>query len=180
MSSDHDELLEPIGPDQLAALPIDEVRRLRAAGTDVETGLSYLRRMVQGAIDIITREHAHRSGAAPTSGDEGLLDELPGILGDHGRPAGVGRLPQTLEPTTFDMELAAEYESLIGDGHLARVGELDDAELDALLAQLGDLESRVSAKRRGYLDRIDALQSELTRRYQTGEATVDSLLRDAT
>jgi hypothetical protein len=42
---------------------------------------------------------------------------------------------------------------------------------------LSDLEHAVSARRRSLHERIDALQSELTRRYKTGEATVDSLLQ---
>ena len=34
----------------------------------------------------------------------------------------------------------------------------------------------MSERRHAYFDRIDALQAELTRRYRTGEATVDGLL----
>jgi hypothetical protein len=81
-----------------------------------------------------------------------------------------------LEPTEVDPELSARYDALVADGALARAAELDRAHLDDLAGQLTALEADVSAKRRRYLDRIDALQSELTRRYQTGEASVDSLL----
>src|SRR5438045_1013929 len=54
---------------------------------------------------------------------------------------------------------------------------------------LGDLEQRsmsdvrspfareVSSTRRQLFDRIDALQGEITRRYRTGEASVESLLQ---
>jgi len=180
VSADHEQLLEPIAADALLELPIEEVRARRAAATDVETGLSYLRRMVQGAIDIVTRETGHRSGETAVSRGDDLLDELPDILGDSGRPAGVGRLSQTLEPTQLDAELEAEYEALVGDGRLARAGQIDDVELDGLRSALVELEVRVSTKRRAYLDQIDVLQAELTRRYQSGEATVDTLLRDAT
>lgn len=180
MSADHEQLLEPISAEALAALAIEDVRARRAAATEIETGLSYLRRMVQGAIDIVTREAGHRSGETAVSRGDDLLDELPDILGDSGRPAGVGRLSQTLEPTALDAELEAEYEALVGNGRLARAGQIEDGELDGLRAQLVDLEARVSTKRRLYLDQIDILQAELTRRYQSGEASVDTLLRDAT
>jgi phosphoenolpyruvate carboxylase len=70
----------------------------------------------------------------------------------------------------------AEYERLAGDGRLAQAADLDSDALSALLGDLRDLEQRVSTKRKAYHDRIDALQAELTRRYQTGEASVDTLL----
>ena len=44
---------------------------------------------------------------------------------------------------------------------------------DALAA----LEVKVSGYRHDLFERIDALQAEITRRYKTGEATVDSLLQ---
>jgi len=41
---------------------------------------------------------------------------------------------------------------------------------------LAGFERTVSALRRTLFDRIDAIEAELTRRYRTGEASVDSLL----
>ena len=43
--------------------------------------------------------------------------------------------------------------------------------------QLAAFEQRVSGHRRDLFERIDALQAEITRRYKTGEASVDSLLQ---
>ena len=43
--------------------------------------------------------------------------------------------------------------------------------------QLDAFEHEVSGHRRDLFERIDALQAEITRRYKTGEATVDSLLQ---
>ena len=40
-----------------------------------------------------------------------------------------------------------------------------------------DLERQVSERRQALFTRIDALQAELTRRYKTGEASVESLLK---
>ena len=42
--------------------------------------------------------------------------------------------------------------------------------------QLQAYERRVSDLRRALFDRIDAIENELTRRYRTGEASVDTLL----
>ena len=63
--------------------------------------------------------------------------------------------------------------------NLARLMEASDADLEHLVEGISAYEHEVSARRRQLHERIDALQAELTRRYRTGEATVDALLRDA-
>jgi hypothetical protein len=155
--------------------PIEEVRAMRAECVEVETGLSYLRRMVQGPLDIVNRELVRREvgGHADRAA---LIDELPGILADGPRPAGVGRLSQQLEPTAVDAELAARLDDILAGGVIGEVTELDDPRLLDLRSQLEAFEQVVSERRHAYFDRIDALQAELTRRYATGEASVDGLL----
>ena len=149
---------------------------MRTECVEVETGLSYLRRMVQGPLDIVNRELVRREVGG--LGDRAtLIEELPGILADGPRPAGVGRLSQSLEPTLVDPELSAELDHLLAGGVVADVVSLDDEAVVQLQVRLEQFEQRVSDRRRAYFDLIDALQAELTRRYRTGEATVDSLLR---
>jgi hypothetical protein len=174
--TDADHLLEPDALDDLTAVPIEELRRLRAEHAAVETGLSYLRRMVQGPLDIVRREQARRAGGERETGLSELVEELPGILADGPRGAGLGRLPQTLEPTEIDPALQAELDALVGDGRVAAVTTMDDEELAALARALAEFEARVSARRRAFHERLDALQAELARRYRTGEASVESLL----
>lgn len=179
MSWDHDHLLDPADLVDLENRPIADIRSRRAACIEVETGLSYLRRLIQGSLDIVGQaiEQRGAGGQAIDVGD--LVSQLPSILGDALRPASPGRLVEALEPTRFDAELGAEYEQLVGDGRVAQAADLGDDELALLLDQLRELERRVSSLRHDYHLRIDALQGELTRRYRTGEASVDTLLRDA-
>lgn len=179
MPTDHDRLLDPRLLDDLAGRPLDEVRALRGACVEAETGLSYLRRLVQGALDIVQRELARRAGGGEPVSVGNLVDELPEILGDGPRGAGVGRLPRTLAPTELDDALAAEYEALVAGARLAEIADLQAPALAELLDQLGDLEHRISTLRNAYFARIDALAAEMTRRYRTGEASVDAVLRDA-
>jgi hypothetical protein len=170
-----DRLLSPDLLDGLATRPIDEVRTLRAECVEVETGLSYLRRMVQGPLDIVHREQTRRSSG--TEGDLAtLVEELPDLLAEHTRSSGVGRLPQTLEPTSVDPQLETELNGLVGGGRVATVVDMSDADLDELATGLTAFERKVSEQRHAYFERIDALQAELTRRYRTGEASVESLL----
>jgi len=175
MSSEHDALLDPSGLTDLEDRPIDEIRARRAACIEVETGLSYLRRLIQGSLDIIERELVRRAGGGDPQSVGDLVDQLPDILGEIPRPPGVGRLTQILEPTEFDDELIRAYEDLVGDGRLARAADLGGVELVALMDQLREIEVKVSARRHDFHQCIDALQSEMTRRYRTGEVTVDSL-----
>jgi hypothetical protein len=131
--------------------------------------------MVQGPLDIVHREQARRS-----SGTEGDLathvDELPDLLAEHPRNAGIGRLSQPIEPTALDPELEAELDTLVGGGRVATVTDMTDADLEELATGLTAFERKVSEQRHAFFERIDALQAELTRRYRTGEASVESLL----
>lgn len=175
--TDHERLLADDYLEEIEARPIDQVRAMRAECVAVETGLSYFRRMVQGRLDIVESEQARRAdGEAPADLPE-LIGQLPEILAEHRRPDGIGRLPQSLTPSDPDPVLVAELEELAGPGMLSALNDLTDADLTTLHDGLGELERRVSEQRRQLFDRIDALQAELTRRYQSGEATVETLLQ---
>jgi hypothetical protein len=175
MSAADDRLLSANYLIQLESRPIDEVRSMREECSEVETGLSYLRRMGQGPLDIVNRELVRREvgGHADRST---LIEELPGILADGPRPPGVGRLSRRLEPTNVDPQLSAELDEILGRGVVGDVTLLTDQDLLEVRDHLEAFERRVSERRQAYFDRIDALQAELTRRYRTGEASVDSLL----
>ncbi|HEY5154452.1 MAG TPA: hypothetical protein VIJ47_06945 [Acidimicrobiales bacterium] len=175
MTADADRMLSSDYLVDLEGRPIENIREMRDECVEVETGLSYLRRMVQGPLDIVNRELVRREVGG--LGDRAtLIEELPGILADGPRPAGVGRLSQSLEPTVVDAELTGELDSLLAGGVVSDVTNLGDRELVELQGRLEQFEERVSDRRRAYFDLIDALQAELTRRYRTGEASVDSLL----
>lgn len=165
---------------ELRSRPIDEIRAMRAECQAIEVALSYMRRLVQGRIDIVA---AHLQGRASGEGGGDLADlveHLPEILGgrEAGRPRGVGRLPALMAPSEADEQvLRAELDAVAGEEFLARLPEIPDDEVRAVLDRLSELERTVSARRRALHERIDALQAELTRRYKSGEASVESLLR---
>jgi hypothetical protein len=176
MPADDDPMLSPDYLHDLQARSMDDVHAMRDECVAVETGLSYLRRMVQGPLDIVSRELVRREVGGGAADRATLIDELPGILADGPRTPGNGRLLQTLEPTEIDPELSAELDAIVGGGIVGDVTSIDDAALLDLQDRLAAFEQRVSERRRAYFERIDALQAELTRRYRTGEASVDNLL----
>lgn len=176
--SDLQRLLDPDYLGVLAERPVDEIRSMRVECVEVETALSFLRRMVQGRLDIVSSEQQRRRDGGDPAGLPELIGQLPEIFSEQRRPGGSGRLPQSLDPPDVDEELATRLDDLAGPGVLADLVDFTDAELDQLARQLHDLEAEVSSHRRHMFDQIDALQAELTDRYRTGEASIDTLLTD--
>lgn len=170
--------LAGIDPERVAELPIAELREGRDHAVETETGLSYLRRLVQGPLDLVRRELERRA-----SGEHAdiatLVEDLPSVLAETSAHSAGGRLPRTLEPGEIDPELAAELDGLIRGGtRIAELPDAGDAELVDLAKDLDVLERKVSRKRRALHRTIDLLNGELARRYSTGEVTVESALAD--
>ena len=162
--------------DDLTALSMDELRAKRAESQAVEVGLSYLRRLAQGRLDIVAAEQRRRAeGGAPVDHDH-LVESLSGILADHLTAPGNGRLPQLFGPDLAEVDTAA-LDAIAGPNRIGTLPDLTDAEVGEVLEQLAAFEADVSAKRRALFEQIDALQAEITRRYKSGEASVESLLQ---
>lgn len=176
-----DELLSPAIASNLESVDLDEVRSRRSRCQDAETSLSFLRRLIQGRLDIVMSEVGGRAGG--TRGDlASLVEQLPQIFAEHDRPEGLGR-PDTLDgPNDFGSELVAGLttmlNSILNADQVGALRDIDDAELRRIADELSDLERAVSTQRGVLHERIDSLQAEIVRRYKTGEATVDGLLPD--
>jgi hypothetical protein len=177
MTAALDDLLDPGYLGDLPARSIDDVRRMRAECQVVETGLSMLRRLVQGRLDIVGVELTRRADGGDPADLPDLIARLPEVLSDRTHAPGVGRLPQIMAPGDLPAELEAELEAIGGPGTVSDLPALGDDALRALADQLMAFEQKVSGHRASLFERIDALQAEITRRYKTGEATVDSLLQ---
>jgi len=160
----------------VTALSMDELRAKRTECQTLEVGLSYRRRLAQGRLDIVAAEQRRRAEGAPAPSEDDLVRNLAVTLADRARPAGNGRLPQLMAPDVEDFD-TDELDAIARPGVLARITEAGDDELAELIEKLSTYESEVSSHRHALHERIDALQAEITRRYRTGEASVESLLR---
>lgn len=171
-------LIEAFGPDYVAGLgtlPLAELRAKRDSCAELETELSYLRRLVQARIDLIIAESERRRVGGSESESQ-LVERLPRILGDHER-GDLGRLPAFFAPAEeVQLSLAERVETILPSERLGRLQDMAPTELDSLLDELTVLERDVSSERRALHDVQDRLQEELVRRYRSGEATVDALL----
>jgi hypothetical protein len=172
-------LEELLAPDYLADLPsrsMEELRAMRLACQEVETGLSLLRRVVQGHLDIVGVEQARRAEGGALGDRADLLARLPEVLADRTQGSGPGRLSALMVPEALDPELEAELEALVGEGAALDPSSIDDAGLQTLGDQLTAFEARLSGHRRGLFGALDAVEAEIARRYRAGDASVDTLL----
>src|ERR1700722_12040721 len=148
--------------------PIERVRATRDTATEAETGLSYLRRIVQGRLDIVLSEQDRRQhGEGPGDLDD-LVGRLPEILGDRVHAPGLGRLPTLIGPGELAPDLTARLEAVLPAARLHSLPDLDEAALTTASAALEDLERSLSVQRRAVFDVLDRLQEELVRRYRSG------------
>ncbi|MBA2807224.1 AmfC protein [Streptomyces sp. KM273126] len=166
----------PVAPDQssrdLALLRLSELRTLRRDAQRDEADLSYVRRLLQGRIDILRAELEGRGGTAAPAG---LVDRLPEILTDA--PA---RHRSSARHVTVGTPQGEEYRALASD-MLAEVELSDlqartDEELGAGLRRLVRYEQQISRRRQQLQRTADDCSAEIARRYRDGEAQVDDLL----
>lgn len=168
-------VLSPGYVEDLATLPMEDVRTRRTICQQLEAGHSLLRRMIQGRLDIVGSELSRRRDGGDAAAED-VLSRLPEILAEH-RPAhSAARPPSSIEPEVVHRELVESLEDIVSSEELVALGEIEADRLNAAAEQLTSLETRISGERRALHERIDVIQAEVMRRYRTGEETVDSLL----
>lgn len=169
-----DRVLDEHFLDGLEQRPITEVRELRAEAEQEEADLSYVRRLLQGRIDIVRAEIARREGGE----SQRVIDHLAEILADDVLPArGQGRFT-TVQPSRVD-EHRRRVEAIAADTGLSDVENRSEEELAASLDLLRGEERSVSDLRRAVQRVADACAREIARRYAAGEARVEDVLPGA-
>lgn len=173
-------ILDPSFVGGIGSVPMAELRSRRAQCSVWEVDLSYLRRLAQGRLDILHAELLRRRdpSTSSTDGQDGsLVDRLSAILGERVSGPGPGRLAAVLSPDLDDPSLTSDLDAIVGPSLLGDLVSVADNVLQSAADELARWESDVSARRKVLHERIDALQGEIVRRYQRGEARVDELLR---
>ncbi len=166
-----DTVLEPEYLADLGEIELDELRARRDTAEDVESQISYYRRLLHGRMDLLNFELRRRSGEEERS----LLDALPEILASGMVLGGEPNLRhiETMPPlpTTTGRRL---IDRIMDDGVLTQLPELSDEEVNEALERLSEVEGELSAQRKQLHGVIDALQNEIVARYrsQQGQAQV--------
>ena len=174
------ELARLFAPDYLDGVDnrsLDEVRSMRAECQEAETVVSYLRRVVQGRLDVVHSFLDHHHTGQSVGDLDAVVEDLSSIIGSGpARPSGNGRLPSQMSPDMEKVDLTREIDDVLDADGIGKLPTMTEDELRALAARLTVIEQRISDQRRTLHERIDALQAEIVSRYKTGEATVDGLL----
>ncbi len=165
IDQDLERLLDPGYLNDLAARDPDALRAMRAEAQRVEAKLSYLRRLVQGRLDIVSAALERRAAGGAADDLSVLVDLLPQILADRERAPGPGRLPTNLVPPDDD-DLTDELDAI---GNMGSLPDLSVEELEEVSERLQTLERKVSTRRRAMFGVIDSLQAELASRYEHGD-----------
>ncbi len=142
----------------LAGLPVADLRRRRDAVRDREAALSYRRRLLQAQMDIVDQLGRSSDQDLSVRIGEALADGPSAQTGST-RAMDVGPHPELdVEPLPVD------------------VAGYDDEQRAELLARLAADEKATSIERRALLDELDALQAELVQRYRVEGVDMAALL----
>lgn len=168
-----DIVLEPEYLEGLSDLELNEVRRRRDTAEDVESQISYYRRLLHGRMDLLDFEQRRRRGDEQRS----ILEALPEILakgmilGSEPNLKHIETMPPL--PSVTGRRL---IDKIMDDGILANLNDLTDGEITEAIERLREVETQLSGQRRQLHQVIDTLQDEVVSRYrsQQDEASVNS------
>ena len=166
---DERSLQRTTAPDYLPDLRTAGAARIRALRDECRTQerrLSYVRRVLQGHLDLALAEAARRSGEEQVPLVTRVSHALTG-------PAGAARSARAVG--LYEPDAAADAADAAGEADTARLPDVDDAALAALIARLRRRERALSDQRKVLLANLDRLQDELVARYQDGRAAIDEV-----
>ncbi|MBT2382411.1 hypothetical protein J7E86_02150 [Streptomyces sp. ISL-11] len=159
----------------LHELRLAEVRVLRRDAQRDEADLSYVRRLLQGRIDILRAELSRRASPEAPVMARLVVDRLSEILADDPSTQRSSARHVTLR-TPHSEEYRRLAEDMLSEVELSDLGARTDHELHEGMRRLMTCERRVSVRRQHLQRTADDCSAEIARRYREGEAQVDDLL----
>ncbi|MEZ5166311.1 MAG: hypothetical protein R2695_07390 [Acidimicrobiales bacterium] len=171
MIPDLQRVLDPTYLAAVADADTEGLRAMRRECNDLENGVSYVRRIAQARLDVLTAEVQRRADGG--GGDlADLVARLPELLSDGVRGPASGRVDQELDPPEWVVEpLTDKLDAVVGGSVMSEVTELGDDALSAAVIAMRRYEEELSASRRSLHDTIDSLNDELARRISAGEGS---------
>lgn len=159
----------------VATMPLVDLRSNRAACAQLESQLSFARRLVQGRLDIVEAERARRLAGLPASDLAQLVAALPTMLSGKVQSSVGGHRSRDIG-NNEDPHLEAEMDAILDGAALVSLPASSDEDLVLVAQRLSDLERALSDRRRRALSAFDTLSAEVVRRFRDGEVSVESVL----
>jgi hypothetical protein len=159
-----DRILKPDYLDDLAGKSMDDIRTSRDECLAEREFLSYLRRLLQGRLEILVDERrARKTGEEPAP----LVERLASIFAAE-TPIGPGRgEPLRLGvPEEEMLQARRRVERLLDDSAISDPTSLSDEKLTQAIDKLQIEEREISDQRKVVMDCHDRLQDEVKRRYK--------------
>lgn len=155
-------LLEAARQTSPADRDVDALHAMKSECSEVETSVSYLRRLAQGRIEILEAEE-HRRSTGGSVGD--LIADLPRILaGGGGRSAAANARLAEPDVAIVELHWPDQREDLVSDDVLANLPVVDDATLVERLASLREFERELSDLRRRLHEVLGGVEHEIATR----------------
>jgi hypothetical protein len=167
-----DRVLAPDYLEGMDGLELDDVRALRRDAEQEEADLSYIRRMLQGRIDIVRAELARRSGAE----DGAVMRDLADILASAASPPDPARSRFLTVGPTRVAEQKRAVEQVVTNVQLSDVEARTDEQLHDDVVTLRNFEQSISENRHRVQHIVDSCAAEIGRRYREGGVTVADIL----
>jgi hypothetical protein len=185
---DVERLLAPEFVEDLVDASVDEIRTKRAQCRRVEDLVSYLRRVVQGQIDVVTAERAMREHGARGDHQSRLVEDLPSILagsptsgaaGPRPEPGGTattGRQATSLLAMAAVSEVFADEEDLAPDEIAAVMpAGLDELTFSGSMLPGANLESFANAELDELVERLREYEALMSAERHTLHERIDQL-----
>jgi hypothetical protein len=163
-----DRVLQPEFVSDLQEVDLPELRERRDTTEDVESQVSFYRRLLHGRMDLLDFELTRRAGTEERT----LLEALPEILakgmilGNEPTLRYIEVMPPLPESTGKRL-----IDKIMDDGVLARLPDLTAEEISEALEELRDFERQLSLQRKQLFLVIDQIQEEIVGRYRSQHGT---------
>ena len=163
-----DRVLQPEFVSDLQDVELAELRDRRDTTEDVESQVSFYRRLLHGRMDLLDFELSRRSGTEERT----LLEALPEILakgmilGNEPTLRYIEVMPPLPESTGKRV-----IDKIMDDGVLARLPDLTAEEIAEALEELREFERQLSLQRKQLFLVIDQIQEEIVGRYRSEHGT---------
>lgn len=157
-----DQIRETSFVSDLDLLSLDELRSRRDLAGDVETELSYYRRLLHGRMDLLAFEQRRRRGEESRT----MIDALPDILTGRDQPGRGQARHLSTELPDLPVKGRRHLDRILGNDLMIRLSELTDEELVEASAELREVEAEISAVRQEVQVVLDQLQAAVVGRYK--------------
>lgn len=174
-----DRILDPQFVSEVAALGSEDLLERRDQALQEESDVSYVRRLIQGRLDLLKFEKDRRAqSAVPQQGpvdDSALVEALTSVLADRPRSGGrvvdapgLRAVPLRAPAPEHSVYSRRAAESAVADVRFSDLRSLGDAELEEAIGKFTELERDVSSTRSSVQKVADMLAAEVESRVAAG------------